>query len=92
MRAGAYATRLHSGLGKRTQAKFQNGCFRECARVSSHTLFKPSRALVVASRVLLFILKGDTFMKLEDEDEQGWCKGQKDGVIGLYPKNYCEPV
>ncbi|XP_043192389.1 protein kinase C and casein kinase substrate in neurons protein 2-like isoform X2 [Amphibalanus amphitrite] len=31
---------------------------------------------------------GDTFDKLEDEDEQGWCKGRKDGKVGLYPANY----
>ena len=37
-----------------------------------------------------FIFSGDTFEKLEDEDEQGWCKGQKDGKVGLYPKNYIE--
>merc|ERR1712045_452177 len=33
---------------------------------------------------------GDTFEKLEDEDEQGWCKGRKDGKVGLYPANYIE--
>uniref|UniRef100_A0A5S6QSH0 SH3 domain-containing protein n=1 Tax=Trichuris muris TaxID=70415 RepID=A0A5S6QSH0_TRIMR len=32
--------------------------------------------------------KGDIFEKLEEEDEQGWCKGRKDGVTGLYPANY----
>ncbi|KFD51501.1 hypothetical protein M514_07551 [Trichuris suis] len=32
--------------------------------------------------------KGEIFEKLEDEDEQGWCKGRKDGVTGLYPANY----
>jgi len=33
---------------------------------------------------------GDTFEKLEDKDEQGWCKGRKDGRVGLYPDNYVE--
>jgi hypothetical protein len=35
---------------------------------------------------------GDVFEKLEDEDEQGWCKGRKDGCVGLYPANYVEVV
>lgn len=35
---------------------------------------------------------GDVFEKLEDEDEQGWCKGRKDGRVGLYPANYIEIV
>ncbi|KAL1234212.1 Protein kinase C and casein kinase substrate in neurons protein [Trichinella pseudospiralis] len=31
---------------------------------------------------------GDVFEKLGEEDEQGWCKGRKDGITGLYPANY----
>ncbi len=30
----------------------------------------------------ILILLGDIFEKLEDEDEQGWCKGRKDGRVG----------
>ncbi|XP_054165404.1 protein kinase C and casein kinase substrate in neurons protein 2-like isoform X2 [Oppia nitens] len=36
--------------------------------------------------------QGDIFEKLEDEDEQGWCKGRKDGRVGLYPANYIELI
>lgn len=34
--------------------------------------------------------QGDVFIKLEDEDEQGWCKGRVGDVVGLYPANYVE--
>ena len=30
--------------------------------------------------------------KLEDENEQGWCKGRKDGRVGLYPALFVELV
>ncbi|XP_050529726.1 protein kinase C and casein kinase substrate in neurons protein 1 isoform X1 [Daktulosphaira vitifoliae] len=36
--------------------------------------------------------QGDLFEKLEDEDEQGWCKGRKEGRVGLYPANYVETI
>lgn len=38
------------------------------------------------------IQTGEVFEKLEDEDEQGWCKGRKNGRVGLYPANYVEAV
>ena len=39
-----------------------------------------------------YLILGDLFEKLEDEDEQGWCKGRKDGKVGLYPANYIEVI
>jgi hypothetical protein len=36
--------------------------------------------------------QGDVFTKLEDEDDQGWCKGRVGGRIGLYPATYVESL
>jgi len=43
-------------------------------------------------KLSVHLFTGDVFEKLEDEDEQGWCKGRKDGRVGLYPANYVEAV
>ncbi|XP_072171905.1 protein kinase C and casein kinase substrate in neurons protein 1-like [Diadema setosum] len=36
--------------------------------------------------------QGDIFLKLEDEDEQGWCRGRVGDTEGLYPANYVEEI
>ena len=36
------------------------------------------------------VLSGDVFAKLEDEDDQGWCKGRVGNRVGLYPATYVE--
>lgn len=38
------------------------------------------------------LLLGDIFEKLEDEDDQGWCKGRMGNKVGLYPANYAAAI
>jgi len=35
---------------------------------------------------------GDVFTKIEDEDDQGWCKGRLGDRVGLYPATYVESI
>lgn len=35
---------------------------------------------------------GDVFVQLSSEDEMGWCRGRKDGIVGLFPSNYVERI
>ncbi|KAK7098885.1 protein kinase C and casein kinase substrate in neurons protein 1-like isoform X2 [Littorina saxatilis] len=35
---------------------------------------------------------GDVFVQLTNEDEMGWCRGRKDGIVGLFPSNYVERI
>ena len=53
---------------------------------------RSSVIIIVRKRNSITMFSGDTFEKLEDEDEQGWCKGRKDGKVGLYPANYIEVI
>jgi hypothetical protein len=54
--------------------------------------FKQGKSLVSFLEIYVFFSLGDVFTKLEDEDDQGWCKGRVGGRIGLYPATYVESL
>jgi len=52
--------------------------------------FKQGKNIIYFLYKLIYFVLGDVFTKLEDEDDQGWCKGRVAGRTGLYPATYVE--
>jgi len=55
----------------------------------------PVRALYdykAAQEDELTFKSGEIIEKLGNADEDGWCRGRKDGKVGLYPSNFVESV
>lgn len=45
------------------------------------------------NKCLLPASPGELFLKIEEEDDQGWCRGMKEGgVEGFYPANYVQLI
>jgi len=42
--------------------------------------------------IVVCVCLGDVFTKIEDEDDQGWCKGRLGDRVGLYPATYVESI
>lgn len=59
-----------------------------CVSLNMHVL-----TLALTQFACMSMGTGEEFLKIEDEDDQGWCRGMMDGgKEGLYPANYVEVV
>lgn len=76
-------------------------CFYSAAKLNFTLCFKsPSkpryivRVNVCGKTMFIFcFLPGEVFLKVEEEDDQGWCRGVlSGGKEGFYPANYVEVV
>ncbi|XP_014665902.1 PREDICTED: protein kinase C and casein kinase substrate in neurons protein 1-like isoform X2 [Priapulus caudatus] len=86
---------LTNGSGNEPSAFAQDDDWTDDAMLDDGREGTPVRALYDydgAEDDELTFKQGDVFEKLEDEDEQGWCKGRLNGRVGLYPANYVQPV
>ncbi|KAL1272329.1 hypothetical protein QQF64_028191 [Cirrhinus molitorella] len=98
---GVMLTQITHGIDPGTPQTSSRGSVSSYERISSILPNEESKGVRVRAlydydgqeQDELTFKAGEELTKLEDEDEQGWCKGRLDsGQRGLYPANYVEPV
>lgn len=87
MIGGVKVRALYDYIGQETdELSFKAGKLTPRSQITSRFQMK-------SKRERLRVPAGEEFLKTEDEDDQGWCRGLKDdGWEGLYPANYVEVV